>query len=373
MSLERTYYDILGVAKDADVSEIKKRYRELVRKYHPDVAADKRAGDRKFLEITEAYKTLVDPGRRMGYDSLIAEQTQPFRPAPGPERHDPFVQPGPMPRRQPVPPQLARLIKEAELAFIRRRLGEAASLCRQAISLDRNCARAHAILGDVYRARKKYLHAINEYTYAVQSDPADHATREKMERLISKATPVKFSWESSDGRVPLGIVLLNVLGWSAVFFGLFLIYLYPGRPVPLMDQMNIPLLRNWSWNLVGLMFGDAVLAGLLLGASGAMNHPDEELVFETGGRGQAIVPTGFLLMVFGPLFFLGAAILYLVLAFIQDTISRSIVVLFATIAGIVLFSALLYERDPMSVAILGGNVAYVGAVIGWYLGAIIKA
>lgn len=74
MSLEyKDYYSILGVARDADGDEIKKAFRKLARKYHPDVAADKATAEEKFKEINEAYEVLSDPAKRRRYDTLGAD------------------------------------------------------------------------------------------------------------------------------------------------------------------------------------------------------------------------------------------------------------------------------------------------------------
>jgi molecular chaperone DnaJ len=63
------YYDRLGISRTADDKEIKKAYRNLARKYHPDVNKDPGAED-KFKEINEAYSTLSDPQKRAQYDQM---------------------------------------------------------------------------------------------------------------------------------------------------------------------------------------------------------------------------------------------------------------------------------------------------------------
>ncbi len=373
MPVDSTHYEVLGVPRNADAQAIKKRYRELVRKHHPDVRSDKAEAEKRFVEIIEAYKTLVDPLKRSAYDATLPEVTRPVSSSnarPGSDRIDPGQRTSQ--RRQPVSPRVALAIKEAELAFIRRKLTLAESLCRRAISLDQTCARAHAILGDIHRAHRKYQHAINEYTLAVQFDPADAASREKMEKLIERINPVRFSFESSDGKVPPLVVALHLMGWAMVVFMLFLVYIYPGKPVTLFRQMNAPFVSSWSWNLIMLLLGDGALAGFLLGSSGIVNHPDEELIFESGAHSRTFLPTGLLLLVFGPFFFLGVSILYTVLATLQDAFSRSIVIVIAVVMGIAFFASLLYTAAPMSVIILGGNVVWVGLVIGWYLGAMFQ-
>ena len=64
----KNYYEILGVKKDASADAIKKAYRTLARKYHPDVNKDKDA-EEKFKEITEAYEVLSDEKKRKAYDN----------------------------------------------------------------------------------------------------------------------------------------------------------------------------------------------------------------------------------------------------------------------------------------------------------------
>ena len=64
---KRDYYDVLGVKKDADKREIKKAYRKLALKYHPDKNPSKDA-EEKFKEISEAYAVLSDEEKRQMYD-----------------------------------------------------------------------------------------------------------------------------------------------------------------------------------------------------------------------------------------------------------------------------------------------------------------
>src|SRR4051812_37147837 len=76
MSLQRNYYDILGVPRTASLEEIKKRYRVLAREHHPDVNRDKPDTTKFFAEITEAYKKLSHPEDRASYDSELALREQ---------------------------------------------------------------------------------------------------------------------------------------------------------------------------------------------------------------------------------------------------------------------------------------------------------
>ena len=62
------YYDILGVSKSANKDEIKKAYRKLAMKYHPDRNPDNTAAEEKFKEAAEAYEVLSNPEKRQRYD-----------------------------------------------------------------------------------------------------------------------------------------------------------------------------------------------------------------------------------------------------------------------------------------------------------------
>src|SRR6201988_3865887 len=68
----RDYYEILGVTRTAKEDEIKKSYRKLARKYHPDLNPNNKQSEDKFKEIQEAYEVLGDAEKRKKYDQLGA-------------------------------------------------------------------------------------------------------------------------------------------------------------------------------------------------------------------------------------------------------------------------------------------------------------
>ena len=66
--MSKDYYNILNISKDASLDEIKKSYRKLALKYHPDKNKDNEESTKKFQEITEAYSILGDEQKRKNYD-----------------------------------------------------------------------------------------------------------------------------------------------------------------------------------------------------------------------------------------------------------------------------------------------------------------
>lgn len=68
MEQKRDYYEVLGINRNADTAEIKKAYRKLAKKYHPDTNSGDVSSEQRFKEVTEAYSVLNDPEKRKLYD-----------------------------------------------------------------------------------------------------------------------------------------------------------------------------------------------------------------------------------------------------------------------------------------------------------------
>jgi molecular chaperone DnaJ len=74
----RDYYEVLGVAQDAKAADIKRAYRRLARRYHPDISGDERSTS--FREVARAFEVLGDPERRRTYDAALRESVIGARP-----------------------------------------------------------------------------------------------------------------------------------------------------------------------------------------------------------------------------------------------------------------------------------------------------
>src|SRR2546430_8896833 len=79
----KDYYKILNVSRGASADEIKKAFRKLARKYHPDVNPGDKKAELRFKEINEAYEVLSDPDKRRKYDTLGPNWQEQFGPPSG--------------------------------------------------------------------------------------------------------------------------------------------------------------------------------------------------------------------------------------------------------------------------------------------------
>ncbi|MGI6296732.1 MAG: J domain-containing protein [Armatimonadota bacterium] len=366
MKVTRTHYEVLGLPKSASEAQIKRRFRELARKYHPDVATDKTTSHRLFLQIKEAYDVLRDPVRRKAYDETLdiyAAQ----RKTESQRRKATATKSDPPPH---APRGVAQLLKDAQYAFIQKRMASAASFCKEALRIDPRNAKAAAMLGDIYRAQGRTNSAIKYYNYAVQFDPNDNETQKKLVKLVSK----HISTNSNNERLrsPVEMRLINAIWWSVVFLLIMLIKVYPGTPIAWLHTY-IPQVSKWSWNLVGFLAAASALSGALLSINGLLRHPDNELVFENSGGNWAVVPVGILLLIGSGFFFWGAAAFYLLVGAIQGSLSRSVLIIFSAVVALVLFASLMCEPvRSAQVLLFGGNVAFLSSLFGWYTGSAMK-
>lgn len=89
------YYQALGVGRQADEAEIKRAYRKLAKKYHPDIVGDDPAARKRFEDITKAYEVLGDEQSRKVYDQKQKQQQGPRQPFQKQQQTSGYKPPGP--------------------------------------------------------------------------------------------------------------------------------------------------------------------------------------------------------------------------------------------------------------------------------------
>ena len=187
---ERTHYEVLGLPETASLEEIKKQYRTLARKYHPDVNTGPEAA-RLFSSLAEAYRVLNDAESRRVYDAERAlRQRQASFKSTGPVNHPAGPRAAPVPSQQQTTTTAGqesdRLVQQAQIAFSRNRMAEARSQAEQALRYNKRNAAAWEVIGDVCRNQERYDDALRHYTMASQHDPRRASVQQKIERIARK-------------------------------------------------------------------------------------------------------------------------------------------------------------------------------------------
>lgn len=286
MSPQRTFYEILGVKPTAAPDEIRRRYRQLAKRYHPDTAppGDAAAAHRAFVEITEAYTVLSDPHRRESYDRELARQRpQPQRPAP---------EPGPPPGGQratagpphsSVPPGktgtrapgVDRLLHLARLDLARGRLARAQAACEETLRRDPECAAAHSLLGEICRTQGRIEESIRHFMKAVQYSGASAGQPPLGQDRVWRLTAME-----GHGPLPRSLRPAVVSGWLIVAGLLVLPAIHPGT------RLGVWPVTEWTDNLLLGMGGASLIAGFLIGMAGLVGRADDTWWGLARARGQ---------------------------------------------------------------------------------------
>ena len=224
MSLQRNYYEVLGVPQAATTDQIKKKYRELARQWHPDVVQDKNMGQRVFSQINQAYRILGDQERRAQYDSTLAKAASnngtssngtsngtsngmsgsgvprngttsngSYSTAQAPQANRPSANGAATatPPEQPVPAQkleaIAARLRDADNAIMAGKPVEAGAFCMKVLEMDPRNVRALDIFGDALVQQGKREDAAVQYRKALQVAPS-HSIQAKLNRLDQAAT-----------------------------------------------------------------------------------------------------------------------------------------------------------------------------------------
>ena len=227
MQLQRNFYEILGVPPTASKEEIKKKYRELARKFHPDLVEDKVLGQKVFSQVNQAYRVLGDAERRAQYDATldVAQNRAPGGPGrsvssnytvmPGAQNGSNGVgnadrmaaaqagsarsdvtgngaQPGYSQTArgsyQPASGDGEAQLTEAESALMSGDASRSMGICQAVLKSNPTSVRAFGILGDALVQLKSYDEARQAYQRALSISPSS-IIQGKLNRLTALQSP----------------------------------------------------------------------------------------------------------------------------------------------------------------------------------------
>lgn len=349
--MKKTYYDVLGIPRDADEKTIRAAYRKLVLQYHPDRNQDAGASE-AFIRISKAWEVLGDPVRRKGYDELIRQTEERERKA---KTKPAASAPTESLSAKRGPPATADLVRLTAL-LNRTRYNEAEALAQRLTRTHPAEALPYAVLGDIARYRGDLREAARFYALAAQMDPRNPVYLRKHEELVSAKRRPKADDEDAEERstyplmVGSGIVIA-----SGAYLGL--------SSEPTMFHGDGPI-GTWTLGLVVMLFLCGVTMGACLTLAGYLDR-------FWAVRGAAVMryPPSLVLGLVALVNFWAAVALYLGVGASQNAFNPSTSRLVGAVAVVTamlsLASGLSREINPIEVLTWGGNVAYLGALCGW--------
>lgn len=383
--MPENHYEALGLPFGAPVDEIRRRYRQLAREFHPDVNASPDA-TRRFQRINEAHSVLTDEERRKRYDAMIEAQRRPkstgtqnrSQPAPAAQSAPRKTAPPasyPKPEKQPPPRDEAQLkaaqavVDQAEAALVRGNLRRAQELVGKVFESMPTHGGAAAILGDVCRLQGDREKAIRYYTLAVQYEPRNSHYQRRLEELLRiTVAPATDSRRTVSFGPPTREQVMRqfklTAGWMGMIALVFFAALYPGAPAELFSHFA-PWLGGWSIQLVVWMFASGALCGGAMAASGLIDRLDTAMMLRQSR--QAALPLGVWLTVLGVVWFWAAVVAYAVARVVVGGRNYSLDRMFAALSALTFCFALAYASDPVATLIFGGAPVFLGFLGGWVI------
>ncbi len=400
MSEGRTHYEVLGLTPDASPDEVKKRYRELARRYHPDLNRDHPEYHAIFLRINQAYEALGDPNRRAAYDlDLRARERREaeqrggsFGSAPGAARPHPgarapggngAARPGTAGARSPRERReaeerkrrAARLLDEARMAYSRGHLREAQRLCEEVLQNAR-LGGAYEILGDVYSRQGRFADAVQQYTVAAQLLPHQGLIMAKLNRAVGHMSGTRpsrgpaarpaanrpRSLLDAVGRLVYRLVLAT-LGASLV---LFLMYWWPH----LHDaRLELPVFTNWTLSQLIVTALDGFIAGMILASTGFIRPFTAEMTVHPLTAPRRRAPLNLVLSLFAFVSLPLALVVYLIISYLQGYVSYSVLTAFGVAAAMTFgFFSAAPPMAQLETLAVSGNILFLTLLLGWYVG-----
>jgi tetratricopeptide (TPR) repeat protein len=334
--MARTHYETLGVSRQATSEEIRRSYRQLALKLHPDRNHAANAGT-EFARIAEAYAVLSDEGARQTYDRRLKA-----------------AEPPPAPPKTPPPPNPTRVVPNApapELArlavlFSTGQLDNAETLARRILEQNPREAKAYAVLGDIARVRGERNHAINLYAQAVQMDPRNSSHQSRYEELVNQPVQVPQTAAEATQR--------GFWASATVFFVTVVAAVY------LALSREQPVVLTLTAGALGMLFLVGFAVGFGFRFVGTLERTNVVL-------GRFSVPG--LSLGIGLLNFWVGLLLYVLLAFFQGASNPSVSRIYGGLAAGLFFLTLGATISPvlnaLHVLVGGGGVMIFGCLLGW--------
>lgn len=389
VSEERSHYDVLGLSRDASPEAIRRRFRELARREHPDSNPDPAAHER-FLRINEAYLVLGDQARRASYDLLLRDRERrraEQRRTAGPGGRQQYAAP---PRgagaaaaaaqarekreREERRQRAFAMLRRAEDCMRRGNLREAAQLCESVLKLVRS-GTAHEILGDIAMRQNRRSAALNHYTQAAQLLPGHGLIMAKLNRLVeserggyrSQRTALGGAGSLSPLRTLARQMSISCIGAAAI---VTLAILWRQIESAALGWIFAP---NWTLAQLICMLLAGFTAGVVLSTAGWVHRFSDVMAHAAPAGRLRTIPLWSMLSVFSLLLFYLSFVAYLAVALFQEAISGSVLLAFAAAFVVVSFFALAAPPAGQSETLTwGGNLIFPLLLAGWWLGDLLR-
>lgn len=361
--MTQTYYEDLGIKRDATKSEIKSAYRKLVLEHHPDRSTNPESRE-IFLRITEAHEVLVDPETKRRYDEhleLLAKRAreESERKATEAKKEAEAARIKAERKATPSGATVAQEVVRLQTLYGSGRHSEAEKLAYAIMQIDPRQAIPYAILADILRGRGYVNEAGKMYAYAAQMDPSNPVYQRRYEQLLTSSRMV-----AKHGNMRLEQEDKNVLspmigGAFAVFGGLYVAF----SPEAAMAT-RFPFISTWTPGLMVVLF----LSGVAIGAALAVGNLLDRFGDVNNGSAGRSSPTAILGIVALVNFWVSAA-LYVMIATGLRAFNFSTTRLMLAVSAITLLLALAslpsQSIHASQTLVWGGNLVYVGGLVGW--------
>jgi curved DNA-binding protein CbpA len=365
--LAKTHYDTLGVKHSATPDEVRSAYRKIVLVHHPDRSRDPRS-PAIFIAATEAYEVLSDPEARSRYDEAVERDASRAKQILEEQRRADeqrrAAASSPRPGWSEVRIEAVNIneeIRRMQGLFARGNHIEAESLARRIAAAAPRNPIAYAVLGDIARVAGNVNEAAKMYAYAAQFEPSNAVYQRRYEELLNSSRVVVDHRQTTTLSHHDRNILVPGAAGLLVFLAAAVCILAPGPPV----FHKLAPISTWTLGLPIALFLSGVFVGGCF-AAGRLFDRFEAVSSSTSGAMGPVLPLTLVALIN----FWAAVLLYLVLGLLHRGWNFSISRLLTGVGGALLLLTLLAPVGsrtilPLQLLAWGGNVVYLGALLGW--------